>query len=344
MKKALIFAGSIGIVFAAVSIVSAASFARDLAIGSRGTDVTDLQNFLTRQGVYAGPVTGYFGPLTQEGVKKFQEQNNIAPVAGYFGPLTRAAANGSLGNAPAAVTATPAAPAVSATSSQTDQVATLLQQLKNLQAQLSALSAPASAATTTVPAAGTSATTTPATTTPAIAQATTTPAVTAAPLPNPFTSPMTIVSDYPSRTLSSYTSAILNEYVLSGAPEKVAITRLRVTNTGTFSDVYISGLTLSNSLTGQVLATTDAPVDGVAEFMMTPDASKPDKGLMVPGGIYTITGALKTPSIGGTKPYIELDVASSTDITAVDYATLARTADLSGANAFPIIGPRITAF
>ncbi|MBU6142071.1 peptidoglycan-binding protein [Patescibacteria group bacterium] len=341
MKKALLFAGSLGLVFTLVGIASAASFGRDLTIGSQGTDVTDLQNFLTQQGVYTGPVTGYFGPLTQEGVKKFQEAHQITPVAGYFGPLTRSAANGLLGVSQAASVVS-AAPAASAASSQLDTVAALLKQLQALKDELAGLTAaaPAPAATTTpaVPAV------TPATTTPVTAVATATPAVTASSLPNPFTSPMTIVSDYPSRTLSSYTSAILNEYVLSGAPEKVAITKLRVTNVGTFSDIYINELALSNSLTGQVLATTGAPVDGVAEFVMTPDASKPDKGVMVSGGIYTITGALRTPNIGGTKPYLELDVASSTDVTAVDYATLSRTADLGGSNAFPIIGPRISAF
>ncbi len=330
-----------GLVFTLVGIASAASFGRDLTIGSQGADVTDLQNFLTEQGVYTGPVTGYFGPLTREGVKKFQEAHQITPVAGYFGPLTRSAANGLQGVSQAA-SAVAATPAASVASSQLDTVAALLKQLAALQAQLASMAA-APAATTTQ-----AATTTPtvapatpaATTTPAVA--TTTPAASA--LPNPFTSPMVMTSDYPSRTLSSYTNAILNEYVLSSAPEKIAITKLRVTNVGTFSDIYIGGLTLSNSLTGQVLATTGAPVDGVAEFDMTPDASKPDKGVMVSGGVYTISGDLRTPSIGGTKPYIELDVASSTDITAVDYDTLSRTADLTGANVFPIMGPRITSF
>ncbi len=49
---------------------------RYLLVGSAdamtGFEVTKLQQFLTRQGVYTGPVTGYFGPLTEAGLKRFQ--------------------------------------------------------------------------------------------------------------------------------------------------------------------------------------------------------------------------------------------------------------------------------
>jgi len=63
-----------------------------LDIGSTGADVTALQNELTTLGDYSGPVTGYYGDLTQAAVEQFQGANNIDQV-GYVGPATRAALN-----------------------------------------------------------------------------------------------------------------------------------------------------------------------------------------------------------------------------------------------------------
>jgi len=55
-----------------------------------GGDVTRLQNFLvSNEYLLEGNITGYFGPLTLEAVKKFQAANGISPVAGYVGTLTR---------------------------------------------------------------------------------------------------------------------------------------------------------------------------------------------------------------------------------------------------------------
>ena len=62
--------------------------------GVSGEMVTELQNLLTSLGFYTGPVTGFFGPLTLEAVKKFQTANNI-PDTGFVGPLTLAALNAS---------------------------------------------------------------------------------------------------------------------------------------------------------------------------------------------------------------------------------------------------------
>ncbi|MBU6214896.1 peptidoglycan-binding protein [Patescibacteria group bacterium] len=67
-------------------------FTKYLAIGSRGTVVSELQKRLTVLGFYSGPVTGYFGRLTAAGVKKFQAAEGIAGT-GNVGPLTRAALN-----------------------------------------------------------------------------------------------------------------------------------------------------------------------------------------------------------------------------------------------------------
>ena len=75
-------------------LVSFAAFDRDLFNGMKGgADITELQEFLTSENVYSGPVTGNFFNLTQDAVKKFQEREGIIPARGYFGALTRARAN-----------------------------------------------------------------------------------------------------------------------------------------------------------------------------------------------------------------------------------------------------------
>ncbi len=45
-----------------------------LRIGDRGTQVIELQKLLTREGVYTGPTTGYYGPLTDAAVAAFEEK------------------------------------------------------------------------------------------------------------------------------------------------------------------------------------------------------------------------------------------------------------------------------
>ena len=70
---------------------AACTFTRSLTIGSRGTDVTCLQDYLTSTGhfTYAGGSTGYFGPVTRSSVSAWQAANNVSPTAGYFGPISR---------------------------------------------------------------------------------------------------------------------------------------------------------------------------------------------------------------------------------------------------------------
>ncbi len=70
-----------------------ASFDTNLKYGSKGDEVRELQEFLTDQGVYSGPITGNFYTLTLKAVKVFQARENITPVSGFFGPLTRTRAN-----------------------------------------------------------------------------------------------------------------------------------------------------------------------------------------------------------------------------------------------------------
>ncbi|MDE2001729.1 MAG: peptidoglycan-binding protein [Patescibacteria group bacterium] len=324
MNKKIMYAGVVLASMAAMTAFAAGNFNTDLSRGSRGADVTDLQNFLTDQGAYSGPATGYFGPLTEAAVKKFQSDNDIAPAAGYFGPLTRALANDRLSKAASAVAATQAPTSVA------DQIKSLQDMIAQLLAQVAALQS-AAPATTTQP-------TAPATTTPEVA--TTTPV-----LPSTFTSPMTITSTYPSLTLSRYTGVTLNEYKLSSTDERVAITKLRLTNDGTLQDAFFGSVSLVDVSTGVVLASVNAPNDGVIEFDLTPDPLKPNQGLMVSGQTYDIIADLKTTNSGGErKPNIQLNINAASDVTAVDEATLSRTADITGANSFPIIGPYITMF
>ncbi len=65
--------------------------------GTRGADVTWLQNFLIskatgKAALSLGAVgsTGYFGPLTRAALAEFQKANGIMPAFGYFGAKTRA--------------------------------------------------------------------------------------------------------------------------------------------------------------------------------------------------------------------------------------------------------------
>lgn len=65
---------------------------RNLSLGSEGSDVSNLQSMLSQQpAIYpSGEVTGYFGPLTQAAVVKFQETDGITSSSvGFVGPLTR---------------------------------------------------------------------------------------------------------------------------------------------------------------------------------------------------------------------------------------------------------------
>lgn len=68
-------------------------FLVNLHIGMRHDDVYELQNRLTAEGFYQGPVTGYFGELTKAAVIQYQQAHGITPDSGYVGPLTRGELN-----------------------------------------------------------------------------------------------------------------------------------------------------------------------------------------------------------------------------------------------------------
>ena len=69
-------------------------FTKTIQRGARGDDVLQLQEFLRNfPDVYPeGVVSGYFGPMTEVAVKRFQEKNGLEPV-GIVGPKTRVALN-----------------------------------------------------------------------------------------------------------------------------------------------------------------------------------------------------------------------------------------------------------
>ncbi|MEK7146869.1 MAG: peptidoglycan-binding domain-containing protein, partial [Patescibacteria group bacterium] len=73
---------------------SSYNYTRDLTVGSKGDDVTALQNFLASQSGAQWPAgqaaTGYFGSITQAALANYQASAGISPAAGYFGPKTRA--------------------------------------------------------------------------------------------------------------------------------------------------------------------------------------------------------------------------------------------------------------
>lgn len=74
--------------------LSATTFTHFLSLGSVDSEVRPLQELLKCLGYFPSNVapSGYFGPITEDAVKKFQAANGIDPV-GYVGPATREALN-----------------------------------------------------------------------------------------------------------------------------------------------------------------------------------------------------------------------------------------------------------
>lgn len=64
--------------------------ARNLAQGSSGDDVESLQEHLRDTGYLAtSSVTGFFGPLTMQAVKRYQDENGVGAATGFVGAMTR---------------------------------------------------------------------------------------------------------------------------------------------------------------------------------------------------------------------------------------------------------------
>ncbi len=89
MKKYFVFA----LIFLAPFFALAGGFDRDLEFGMQNnSDVIKLQELLTDEGLYSGPISGNFFSLTLKAVKKFQAREKIK-ASGYFGLKTRTRAN-----------------------------------------------------------------------------------------------------------------------------------------------------------------------------------------------------------------------------------------------------------
>lgn len=71
---------------------SSYKFYYPLEHGDENQEVTELQKRLTAEGFYSGPVTGYFGPLTEQAVQAYQRAHGLTPL-GNVGPGTREALN-----------------------------------------------------------------------------------------------------------------------------------------------------------------------------------------------------------------------------------------------------------
>jgi hypothetical protein len=99
MKLTVKFAGIFAVLaFALTAVTADAAFTRDLTVGSTGSDVMELQQWLNSKGFTvaatgagsAGMETSYFGPATKAALAKWQAANGVTPAMGYFGPITRA--------------------------------------------------------------------------------------------------------------------------------------------------------------------------------------------------------------------------------------------------------------
>lgn len=71
---------------------SAFQFENYLSPGMTSQDVTQLQTILAQQGYFSGTATGYYGPLTEAAVVKYQAAHGLDQL-GVVGPATRAALN-----------------------------------------------------------------------------------------------------------------------------------------------------------------------------------------------------------------------------------------------------------
>ena len=71
--------------------ISSSAFA--LERGNSGSQVSTLQRNLTIAGYYNGPVTGFYGSLTQDAVTRFQRANGLTPD-GIAGSRTLASLEG----------------------------------------------------------------------------------------------------------------------------------------------------------------------------------------------------------------------------------------------------------
>ncbi len=92
MHIAIARSGALALVFALCVLphTSFAAISSNLKHGSRGAEVTELQEFLIAKGLLVPPATGGFFGLTKKAVIAYQISIGL-PATGFVGPLTRAA-------------------------------------------------------------------------------------------------------------------------------------------------------------------------------------------------------------------------------------------------------------
>ena len=87
-RKRLTFMAALIIVICIIAGITADCFALS-KIGSRGTEVRNIQTRLKQWGYYKGPVDGIYGTKTRDAVKAFQRKNGLK-ADGIAGPATLA--------------------------------------------------------------------------------------------------------------------------------------------------------------------------------------------------------------------------------------------------------------
>ncbi len=92
MKK-ILYSALFALALLVPSLTHAATFNTNLSYGTVGTSVSQLQQFLSDEGLFPASPNATFGSLTRSAVILFQKQEGITPANGNFGPTTRAHAN-----------------------------------------------------------------------------------------------------------------------------------------------------------------------------------------------------------------------------------------------------------
>lgn len=73
-------------------VATQAQFTADLSVGARGAEVARVQAFLSEELLFEGTPTGFLGSVTQNSIREFQVENELAPT-GIWDASTRALAN-----------------------------------------------------------------------------------------------------------------------------------------------------------------------------------------------------------------------------------------------------------
>ncbi len=92
MKKSIIV---LGVIWAFLPIFAHASIDFNIKYGSKGQEVTELQEFLIDKGFLNSSATGNFYSLTNKAVIAYQGSQNL-PMTGFVGPMTRTKINAEL--------------------------------------------------------------------------------------------------------------------------------------------------------------------------------------------------------------------------------------------------------